>query len=246
MNPDLQNWNDAAGEWDRTIAKDETYRTLLITNALEKILTDCPGRDALDAGCGNGYFSGWLAAKGTRVHGIDGSEEMVRLAKSKFPSIKFDVYDLQNELPLKEGYDIILANMLLMHMQDVSVFLKEANRLLKPGGSLVFSVLHPCFNQPTAKLYKSLWQKLVFAKPGALAYDYYSNSKGRFESHFKTQLSHYHRTLEEYSTELKNAGLAVTEMVEPHELPQDYLQANPKLEYATRLPRFLFFNCKPS
>lgn len=246
MNTDLQSWEKAAADWDERIAQQDTYRTHLITDALEKILPSVNGLKVLDAGCGNGYYSQWLAERGAQVFGIDGSTEMIKIAQAKYSKIYFKVQDLTGTISEpNESYNLIVANMLLMHMDSVKVFFSESKRLLKPGGELVFSVLHPCFNVPTAKLYKTWWQKLTQAMPSALVYDYYSHQTGRYESHFKTELTHYHRTLEEYSEKLRATGFNITQIVEPHSLPPEFLKSNPKLEYAQRLPRFIFLKCKP-
>ena len=246
MNIDLQNWDKAAADWDKEIAHQNTYRTHLITTALEKLLTNVAGKKILDAGCGNGYFSSWLTERGAQVFGVDGSSEMIEIAKMKYADIPFKVHDLTLNFPEPDqSYDFVFANMLLMHMDSISIFLSDAKRLLKPNGELIFSVLHPCFNQPTSNLYKTLWQKITFAKPSSLAFDYYSHHPGRYESHFKTKLSHYHRTLEEYSNVTSNSGFTIMQIIEPHELPTEFLEKHPKFEYATRLPRFIFFKCKP-
>jgi 2-polyprenyl-3-methyl-5-hydroxy-6-metoxy-1,4-benzoquinol methylase len=246
MNSDLARWDDAAPGWDKTIAQKETFRTILIEDALNRLLPDVNGLDVLDAGCGNGYFSNWLSTKGAKVSGIDGSKKLVEIARLNYPNLQFEIHDLLKPLNIKDSnFDMILGNMLLMHMEDISVFLKEAKRLLRPNGKLIVSVLHPCFNEPTSKLFKTLWQKLTLALPVAIATNYYNQNLGRFESHFKTNLTHYHRTLEEYSQQLNQAGFAITRMIEPHKLPQEFLSKNPKLEYAQRLPRFIFFECQP-
>jgi 2-polyprenyl-3-methyl-5-hydroxy-6-metoxy-1,4-benzoquinol methylase len=246
MNQDLQTWNNAAESWDQ-IANKETYRTLLIEDAMNKLFSDCHGLKILDAGCGNGYFTKWLAERGANVLGIDGSEKLLKIAKEKNPGLKFELKDLSQITDFSsQEFDVYLANMLLMHVSGIDTLLAEARRILKPEGKLIFSILHPCFNQPTAKLYKSLWSKLTFQKPAALAFDYFSPKQGRFEAHMGNQLTHYHRTLEEYSQALKKAGFAIQEILEPHSLPETFLKKNPKLEYATRLPRFIFLNCKLS
>lgn len=247
INQDLAKWEAAANDWHTQIAQQDTYRTHLITDALTRLIPAAQNRTVLDAGCGNGYFTNWLHERGGAVTGIDGSAQMIVHAKSSYPNLNFTVCDLLQPIPEPDHkFDLILANMLLMHMSDVTVFLSECRRLLKPDGQLIFSVLHPCFNQPTTRLYKSWLDKLLGKAPNGLAHNYYSHQTGRFESHFQTKLTHYHRTLEEYSEELATAGFAIAGMVEPHRLPDSFLKQNPKLEYATRLPRFIFFNCKPN
>lgn len=246
MNKDLESWDEAAKGWDQEIALDGSYRTLLIANALEKIFIDYKNLSILDAGCGNGYFTKWFHDKGASVSGLDGSEEMIKLAKAKYPEINFAVHDLLKPLPQQTNkYDYVVANMLLMHLSEVTMFFKEMKNVLRNDGILVFSVLHPCFNQPTGRLYKNLWQKITFTKPSLLSNNYYVTNTGRFESHMRSKLTHYHRTLEEYSQQLRNSGYCIKELIEPHQLPESFLQQNPKLEYATRLPRFIFFICKP-
>jgi 2-polyprenyl-3-methyl-5-hydroxy-6-metoxy-1,4-benzoquinol methylase len=246
MSVDLDSWNKAASGWDRDIARPGSYRTHLITGAMTDLLAEIKGKQVLDAGCGNGFFTNWLSSQGAMVEGVDGSEEMIKLARASYPSLKFEVADLTKPVSEDSGkYDYIVANMLLMHMDNVSTFIAEAYRLLKADGRLIFSILHPCFNEPTSKLYKSLWDKITGAKPSAIAFNYYMGQQGRYESHMNTKLTHYHRTLEKYSQELHHAGFAITQMIEPHHLPKEFLELHPKLEYAERLPRFIFFNCQP-
>jgi 2-polyprenyl-3-methyl-5-hydroxy-6-metoxy-1,4-benzoquinol methylase len=245
MDKDLESWNAAAEGWDKKIAIDDSYRTLLILDALNKLLPDVKGLKILDAGCGNGYFSNWLKARGADVLGVDGAKEMIEIAKVKYPGVEFQVADLLKSVSLPQNsFDIVLANMLVMHLKNAETFFEDAKKLLKSDGKLIFSVLHPAFNYPTSKLYKSTFDKITFAKVSSLAYDYYSQESGRYESHLGTNLSHYHRTLEEYSSELEKAGFAISRIVEPHSLPKEFLQKNPKLEYAQRLPRFIFFLCQ--
>jgi 2-polyprenyl-3-methyl-5-hydroxy-6-metoxy-1,4-benzoquinol methylase len=246
MSADLDSWDKAASGWDRDIARPGSYRTHLITQAMEQLLPELLDKRVLDAGCGNGYFTNWLKNKGARAEGVDGSSEMVRIAKSTYPDMDFKVADLTQTMPHASGeYDFIVANMLLMHMDNVGTFLSESYRLLKPEGKLIVSVLHPCFNEPTSQLYKSIFMKLTGKNPGTFAYDYYIGATGRYEAHMKTKLTHYHRTLETYSEKFNEAGFAISSMMEPHKLPKEFLELHPKMEYAERLPRFIFFNLIP-
>lgn len=246
MSADLDLWNDVAGDWDRDIARPGSFRTHLITSALEELLPNLKGKQVLDAGCGNGFFTNWMQQKGADVHGVDGSQKMIQLAAANFPDLHFEVADLTQPLQnnIKE-YDYILANMLLMHMDNIATFLSDARKRLKPDGCLIISVLHPCFNEPTSYLYKTLLMRLTRVPPFSFAVNYYHKETGRHESHMGTTLTHYHRTLEEYSKEFNIAGFAITRMTEPHQLPKEFLKLHPKMEYAERLPRFIFFNCQP-
>ncbi len=242
MKSDLDIWNDAAQPWASDVTKPGSSRSVHLKSALDKLLGPTKDLEILDAGCGDGVFTNYLSELGARVVGIDGSEKMTEQARVKYPSLNFATADLLKTLPFKNSqFDLVLANMVLMHLKDIGVFVAECKRTLKPGGSFIFSVLHPCFNFPTMKLYKSFWDKILFRKPGGLAYDYFNNKVSRrFEQNLNQELTHYHRTIEDYSEILNQNGFSITRIVEPHELSPEYLKENPKMEYTTRLPRFLF------
>src|SRR5260370_42458566 len=64
----------------------------------------------LDVGCGPGYVSVAAAERGAIPIGLDFSEEMIAIAKKKFPRIEFRQGDAQN-LPFPDAsFDRIVAN----------------------------------------------------------------------------------------------------------------------------------------
>ncbi|MGE5297704.1 MAG: class I SAM-dependent methyltransferase, partial [Acidobacteriaceae bacterium] len=217
-------------------------------SALSDLLpSNLKGLSILDAGCGDGSFAGKFSSKGAKVTGIDGSSSLITIAKRKFPDVKFLESDLLKPMPLPDTFfDLIFANMLLMHLSDISMFLSESRRTIKPTGTLIFSILHPCFNHPVTKLKKSFTDKVLNRGPKGESFDYFDQpGNRRFESVMDMELTHYHRTLEQYAKALSENRFAIDDLREPHELPPEYLKNHPKHEYATRLPRFLFFKAKP-
>jgi len=69
------------------------------------LLPDVGGKDILDAGCGPGWYSDWLACNGARVVAVDYSARMVRLADERLGGrarvIQGDVRDLRNLLAIR-------------------------------------------------------------------------------------------------------------------------------------------------
>lgn len=56
------------------------------------------------------------------------------------------------ELPFEAGeFDFATAFMSLMDIPETGLALREAFRVLKPGGFFQFSITHPCFNTPHRK-----------------------------------------------------------------------------------------------
>ena len=101
------------------------------------------GDKVLDIGCGNGRFLYALYNKDVDYCGIDASEEMIELAKFKFPKAGFlraDALDLPFE---NNSFDKIISMAVLHHIPcgDLrSDFMREARRVLKKDGLLVLTV----------------------------------------------------------------------------------------------------------
>lgn len=95
---------------------------------------------ALDAGCGSGVFSRWLASRGAEVTAIDPSHEMILEARQQ-QSDEFSVSYVEADL-LKfsspEPYDVVLALSVLEYLPDSSLALDKLVAL--SGNILVISV----------------------------------------------------------------------------------------------------------
>jgi len=101
-----------------------------------------PG-DAVDAGCGTGRHTGWLAAQGFRVIGVDFSPEMLAAARAKHPAIDFREAPL-TALPVGAATaDLAVCALALMHLSDLAVAFAELGRVVRPGGRVIVSDLHP-------------------------------------------------------------------------------------------------------
>jgi SAM-dependent methyltransferase len=106
---------------------------------LDRILADRPTRTVLDAACGTGRHSVYLAAAGHRVIGVDTSPAMLGVARSKLPDAEWHQADL-HELPLPDNHvDLILCALALAHVTDLTPVFAEFARVLRPGGYLVVS-----------------------------------------------------------------------------------------------------------
>ncbi len=64
-------------------------------------------RTVLDAGCGTGRIAVELARRGVAVVGVDDDPDMVDVARSKAPDVRWVVADLA-ELALPERFDVVL------------------------------------------------------------------------------------------------------------------------------------------
>lgn len=102
-----------------------------------------PGEKLLDLGCGNGRFFEFFKSKKVNYIGLDYSKDLIELARQKFPETKFLVADAMN-LPFENNFfDKVYTIAVLHHIPSKGLrlkFLREARRVLKPGGLLVLTV----------------------------------------------------------------------------------------------------------
>ncbi len=102
-----------------------------------------PEEKVLDLGCGNGRLLEILKNKEIDYFGIDISEKLIEMTKEKYPGAKFQRADVFN-LPFANNFfDKIYAIRIFHHIPSQKLrlqFLKEARRVLKPGGFLILTV----------------------------------------------------------------------------------------------------------
>jgi len=106
------------------------------------------GGEVLDAGCGYGELLDYLPAQLQSVTLLDRSPERVprlqtRLARGTVKA-KFLLGDIAGQIALPDGsFDTVVMAALLEHLKTPGAALREARRLLKPGGSLVLTTPTP-------------------------------------------------------------------------------------------------------
>ena len=100
----------------------------------------------LDAGCGTGTLSRWLAKRGCQVNAVDASPEMLRVAaqfaqSSKVRGLAFQRIDTIERLPFaNNSFDGIVCSSVIEYVRDPNACLKEFYRVLRPAGVLLVSV----------------------------------------------------------------------------------------------------------
>lgn len=137
-----QSYNDIALDFSRTRKNVWEEFKLLADYAKD-------GDKVLDLGCGNGRMLELFINKKIDYYGLDVSEKLIAIAKQKYPDKNFQVFD-GLKIPFADNYfDKIYCVAVLHHIPSVELreeFLKEARRVLKPGGKLILTVWY-------------LWQK---------------------------------------------------------------------------------------
>lgn len=108
-----------------------------------EILDAQPVGTALDAACGTGRYADHLASRGHRVIGIDSSPDMLAKARVRVPVAQFALGDL-HRLPLRDDtVDTVVCGLALTHVAELEPVFAEFARVLRTGGHLVISDVHP-------------------------------------------------------------------------------------------------------
>jgi cyclopropane fatty-acyl-phospholipid synthase-like methyltransferase len=133
------------GYWDASV-KNFHEALLNINKVLAEAAAIREGENILDAGCGVGGSSIWLAKeKNCRVTGISINENQINkaiaLAKTFAVTEKtlFEKRDYTNTLYSDNSFDVVWAIESVCYADDKNDFLKEAYRVLKPGGRLIIA-----------------------------------------------------------------------------------------------------------
>lgn len=94
----------------------------------------------LDAGCGPGHWTNYLAGRGLAVRGIDLVPAFVEHARSSYPGVAFDLGSIDDIDEPDASLGGVLSWFSTIHHSPahISEPLAEFARALRPGGGLVF------------------------------------------------------------------------------------------------------------
>jgi ubiquinone/menaquinone biosynthesis C-methylase UbiE len=137
----------------------EVFERLLVPSIFDRYARDLvdrarpigPSDRILDLGCGTGIVARVLRERlggAARITGVDASAPMIAMARTVAP-----------ELDLREGnamalpfadhaFELVLSQQMLQFVPDRALALREARRVLVPGGRLILSTWRPRAMQP--------------------------------------------------------------------------------------------------
>ena len=204
---DINNeWDLVAESYTEFVKKSlsANYRIQFITEHFTKI----QNLKILDAGCGNGEYTHILTNNGAKVIGCDGSIEMLKIAKSKYPLYQFDHVNLLESIPYGDNeFDIVFCNMVLMDIDPIDNLISEFYRVVKNNGLFFISIVHPAF-------FLGNWEK---DEKGTVISKKVTNYITPFVEKFNFWgiTTHYHRPISFYFNKISEVGFSLNKMFEP-------------------------------
>lgn len=137
---------DAYKSWSEIYDHNENKTRDLDLLATQTILKSLYFDNVIEIGCGTGKNTEWLAAISKKIIAIDFSSEMIAIAKKKVNQhhVKFIEADISKKWNLENEFsDLVICNLVLEHLKDLSNVFKEAHRVLKNNGYFFISEIHP-------------------------------------------------------------------------------------------------------
>jgi SAM-dependent methyltransferase len=129
-------WQEIASRYDAGFAPVTTQSVRALLDAARVTA----GTIVLDVATGPGYVAAAASARGAVATGIDFSSEMVEEARGRYPGFEFREGDAEALDFPDSTFDAVVMNFGMLHLGRPEQALREAHRVLRPGGRVAFTV----------------------------------------------------------------------------------------------------------
>lgn len=243
-----QLWDETANYWRARFGQyGDASRIQLNDMLLRKLPEYRDGETLLDAGCGTGVLSRYIAKyRSYRVVGVDLSPQAIDIARelsTDFPTIDWYVANLES-LPFDANmFDVVTMNFVLTDVPNVEKVLYEISRVMKFGGMIVATIIHPFSSlEPIAHARRSMPNNHSPTKNAFTVKDYFTPQSGLYAWTDELSTRVYHRTISYYINTFIQCGFTLTNVDEPHSDSDDSLPKSVSTGYA--FPRFIVFTAR--
>ena len=195
-------YDDIANKYADTV-EDKPIMVYFERPAFLSLLPSVKNMQVLDAGCGNGWYSAYLLAEGAKVTAFDFNKDFVKRTEERLQE-RARVFQANLAEPLTmlsdEAFDLIICPLVMHYIKDWLPVFKDFNRILKAGGHLIFSTHHPSTDLQLSK-----------------GDDYFATEL--IEDEWDVgKVTFYRRPLTTMTTDLRNAGFVIEDILEPQPL----------------------------
>lgn len=230
----------------------DLWHRALIDPTLRAVIGPVRALRVLEVACGNGYLARRFAREGAAsVVGVELSRPTLAAARARERANPLGVRFVLGDASRLEGFpdaefDLVVANMAFMDIADSGGAIRAAARVLVPGGRLVFSISHPCFDTDDRSMWvvergiapDGTWSDVVWRKVRGYREETKRSVPWDVPSGPPVRTDAYHRTLATYSRYLRDAGFLIRRLEEPSPLPE-MIEQSPQGNYLVEIPLHL-------
>lgn len=221
-------WNKNAPQWIAQVRQglDILCETLNNPAFFDRFVPRLAGMDVIDLGCGEGRNTRLMARRGARMTGVDLAAQMIAAAQRAEEEDPLGIqYRVSSYSSLDRfadaSFDAAISTMALMESPHFAQAAQEVFRVLRPGASLYFSVLHPCFwtrgshwaidanGDDYGILVSDYWFSEPYMEVGRFAFVPDDLATAPFS------IPRFPLRLETYVNGLSQAGFCITQILEP-------------------------------
>jgi SAM-dependent methyltransferase/ADP-ribose pyrophosphatase YjhB (NUDIX family) len=179
-----------------------------------RLLGDVAGKRILELGCGGGQCAIAFAKQGAIATGIDQSVMQLQYARGLAAEEGVRVEFLEGDITALPGvksasFDAVFSAYALGYVEDIETCVAEVARVLRPGGAFVFSVGHPV---------RAMMSEDDPFRAGRAYWDAYQEWEWGHGSGI--WMRDWTRTVEDWVSLLRGAGLAIERILEPKMLSE--------------------------
>jgi SAM-dependent methyltransferase len=211
-------------------AEVDPVKTAYDRPAILAMAGDLEGKRVLELGCAAGGLTELLVGAGASVVAVDLHPRLIERARARLgEGAEFRVADISKPMPFLESgsFDVVTASLVLHYLEDWTTPLREAARVLRPGGLLLISTHHPTndveVSDPPAPYFETVLLTDTWRKGGR-----------DFTVRF------YHRPLSGIVDALADAGFVIERIPEPVPDRAAFATMPEFYERMIRVPWFLF------
>lgn len=238
-------WNNLGSEWFELAQTAESRMLFIMPYTLTK-LSVVEGKKILDLGCGEGGYSIELAKRKAEVVSIDCSVQAIQYASEQAEKnglfIEHYVRNSNDLFGIDDNtFDIVLCSMMLMDCEDFDGTIREIARVLKPGGKLIASVLHPCFS---GNHEKGIGRQGKGIERQVIVMNYFEPTIWEAPLYMgKTPVVWRHRTMEDYIKTFIRNGLTIVDIDEP-KATDEQAKISTSMAWLQKIPLYLFWELR--
>lgn len=198
-------------------------------------------RRMLDIGCGEGQVARRVAELGVKVIGLDPTSSQVSVARDRSAGPQYGRARAE-ALPCRDAaFDAVLVCLALEHVDAFEAAIREAARVLEPGGRFVLILCHPLLQSPGSGWIDDQTAGEHYWRIGT----YLPDDTVIDEVAPGVHLRFIHRPLSRYVHAMGAAGLLIDDMEEPSP-PAQLLAETWDFAEAATIPRVLLIRARRS